>query len=97
MLEGGAKGQGDQGAMLEMFYDEWCAKIRSSSLLVDEGSKPEDLIVTKQNLATLLKMLEIEEVIKFSDGADMLDFHENSQASFSLYYLELVEFIYKTS
>ncbi len=83
--------------MLEMFYEEWCGKIKSSSLLVDEGSKPDELIVTKQNLATLLKMLEIEEVIKFSDGADMLDFHENSQASFSLYYKELVEFIYKTS
>ena len=36
--EGGvAKGQGDQGAMLEMFYEEWCGKIRTSSLLVDEG------------------------------------------------------------
>ena len=45
----------------------------------------------------MLKMLEIEEVIKFSDGADMLDLHENSQASFSLYFKELVEFIYKTS
>jgi len=42
-------------------------------------------------------MLEIEEVIKFSDGAEMLDFHDNSQASFSLYFKELVEFIYKTS
>ncbi len=65
-------------SMNQMFYEEWCDKIRASSLLLDEGSNIEDLVVSKHNLATLLKLLEIEEVVKFSDGANMLDFHENS-------------------
>jgi len=65
--------------------------------LVDEGQQPEELIVTKANLATLLKVLEIEEVVKYSDGSNMLDFHENSRSSFSTFYKELVGFIYKTS
>jgi hypothetical protein len=83
--------------MLEMFYDEWCSKIRSTTLLVDEGQQAEELVVTKANLATLLKLLEIEEVVKYSDGANMLDFHENSRSPFSTFYKELVGFIYKAS
>jgi len=83
--------------MLEMFYEEWCSKISSSTLLADEGTKPEELIISKGNLATLLKLLEIEEVIKFNDGAFMLDFYENSKAPFSTFYKELVGFIYKAS
>lgn len=48
-----------------MFYEEWCSKITGSILLQDEGKDPENLLVNKGNLATLLKLLEIEEVIKF--------------------------------
>ena len=61
-----------------MFYEEWCSKISASVLLQDESTRPDKLIINKANLATLLKLLDIEEVIKFQDGAFMLDFYENS-------------------
>jgi hypothetical protein len=57
----------------------------------------EVIIVTKSNLRTLLRTLGIEDVVKESDGANMLDFYESSQANFESFYKDLVKFIYQTS
>jgi hypothetical protein len=83
--------------MQDLFYEEWSDKIRKSGLLQDEGSPPENLLISKSNLATLIKLLEIEEVVKFADGANLLDFYEHSHAPFKTFYKDLVDFIYRTS
>lgn len=78
--------------MTQMFYDEWVEKLRKGGL-----GDAESLIISKGDLTVLLKLLDIEQVVKVEDGANMLDFYENGKAPFSLFYKELVQFIYQAS
>ena len=89
----------EQQEIYSMFYEEWKEKIANSHLamLSTVEDDKEVIIVRKSNLRTLLRTLEIEDVIKESDGANMLDFYENSQANFESFYKDLIKFIYQTS
>ena len=60
-----------------MFYDEWLEKVTAAEGLLSNGITAEELVVSKGNIAQLLKSLDIEEVVKAGDGVHMLDFYEN--------------------
>lgn len=89
----------EQEEIYSLFYEEWQEKISNSQLamLSTVEDDKEVIIVTKSNLRTLLRTLGIEDVVKEADGANMLDFYENSQANFESFYKDLVKFIYQTS
>ena len=53
--------------------------------------------MNKGNLQSILKILDLEQVVKMSDGSYMLDFYEHTQAPFSSFYKDLLGFIYKAS
>lgn len=53
--------------------------------------------MTKGTLQELLKTLELDELVKITDGSYMLDFYEHSQAPFSIFYKDLTTFIFQTS
>ena len=80
----------------ELFYSEWLDRLRSAGTLSKQDT-PDLLLVNKGNLASLLKTLDLEQVVKASDGSYMLDFYEYGQAPFSTFYKDLLAFIYKTS
>jgi hypothetical protein len=78
--------------MTKLFYEEWTDKI---SHMV--GGKQDDIIITKANLAGILKQLDLEDIVTVSDGFNLLDFHENCQAPFSVFARDLVKYIHQTS
>ncbi len=83
----------------KLFYEEWQDKIANSDLamLATVEDDEEVILINKSNLAVLLRTLGISDVVKVSDGSNLLDFYENSQARFDCFYKDLVKFIYQAS
>ena len=80
-----------------MFYEEWLQKLTQAGKVSAADSIGENLIINKENLGEILEIIELQEVIKVEDGVNMLDFYENGQAQFNLFYKDLVQFIISAS
>lgn len=84
--------------MAKLFHGEWLEKLETAGFAASTSEESRlACSVNKENVGSILKCLELEEVISGNEGLNLLDFYEKGQADFSLFHKDLVRYLYQAS